>query len=153
MDTSNLSTNWGTKGMIFVKAANYSTTYSVTVAGVTKTYATGATGALSTITIATNLRNSLAGDSNLSGFTFTQNDFVIRVTKNDGSDYTMSASDTRSSTDISSIKGTVSAINDLPASAEHGFKVRVQGSAATSFDDYYVEFEANAGSGFGPGVA
>jgi len=152
MDTSNLSTNWGTKGMIFVKAANYSTTYSVTVAGVTKTYATGATGALSTITIATNLRNSLAGDSNLSGFTFTQNDFVIRVTKNDGSDYTMSASDTRSSTDISSIKGTVSAINDLPASAEHGFKVRVQGSAATSFDDYYVEFEANAGSGFGPGV-
>ena len=69
MDTTNLSPNWGTKGMIFVKAANYQTTYSVTVAGVTKTHATSSTGALSTTAIATDLKNKLAADAALSGFT------------------------------------------------------------------------------------
>ena len=152
MDTSNLSANWGTKGMIFVKAANYSTTYSVTVAGRTHSTSTGATGTLSTVSIAQTLRNALAGDSNLSGFTFTQNDYIIRVTKNDGTDYTMSAADTRTGEDIRAIKGTVAAITELPAQAEHGFTVEVQGSQSTNFDDYYVKFEAAAGSGFGEGI-
>ena len=62
MDTVNLSPNWGTKGMFFVKAANYNTTYSVTVNGHTHTTATSSSGTLSTVTIATNLRNALAGD-------------------------------------------------------------------------------------------
>ena len=152
MDTTNLSPNWGTKGMIFVKAANYQTTYSVTVAGVTKTHATSSTGALSTTAIATDLKNKLAADAALSGFTFTQNDFIIRVEKNDGTDYTMSATDTRTAVDISAIKGKVAAITDLPASAEHGFTIEIQGSKTTNFDDFYVKFEATAGSGFGPGI-
>ena len=152
MDTVNLSPNWGTKGMFFVKAANYNTTYSVTVDGHTHTTATSSSGTLSTVTIATNLRNALAGDSNLSGFTFTQNEYIINVTKNDGSDYTMSATDTRTATDISAIKGTVSAISDLPTKALHDFTVEVQGTASTDFDDFYVKFEASTGSGFAEGI-
>lgn len=152
MDTVNLSPNWGTKGMFFVKAANYNTTYSVTVDGHTHTTATSSSGSLSTVTIATNLRNALAADSNLSGFTFTQNEYIINVTKNDGSDYTMSATDTRTATDISAIKGTVSAISDLPTKALHDFTVEVQGSASTDFDDFYVKFEASTGSGFAEGI-
>ena len=152
MDTANLSPNWGTKGMFFVKAANYNTTYSVTVNGHTHTTATSSSGALSTVTIATNLRNALAGDSNLSGFTFTQNEYIINVTKNDGSDYTMSATDTRTATDISAIKGTVSAISDLPTKALHDFTVEIQGTASTDFDDFYVKFEASTGSGFAEGI-
>ena len=138
--------------MFFVKAANYNTTYSVTVNGHTHTTATSSSGTLSTVTIATNLRNALAGDSNLSGFTFTQNEYVINVTKNDGSDYTMSATDTRTATDISAIKGTVSAISDLPTKALHDFTVEVQGTASTDFDDFYVKFEASTGSGFAEGI-
>ena len=149
---STLSANWGTKAMFFVKAANYSNTYSVTVDGRTHTTTTGATGTLSTVTIATTLRNALAGDSNLSGFTFTQNEYIIEVEKNDGTDYTMSATDSRTATDISAIKGTVSAISDLPTISRHDFTVKVQGSVSTDFDDYYLKFETNTGSGFGQGV-
>ena len=53
---------------------------------------------------------------------------------------------------ISAIKGKVAAITDLPASAEHGFTIEIQGSKTTNFDDFYVKFEATAGSGFGPGI-
>lgn len=152
MDEDNLSPNWGTKGMIFIKAANYSNTYSVTVDGETHTSVTGATGTLSTITIAGALRNALAANPNLSGFTFTQNEYIIEVEKNDGTDYTMSATDSRTATDIAAIKGTVAAISELPTIARDGFTIKVQGSASTDFDDFYLTFVPNAGSGFGKGV-
>ena len=152
MDSTNLSPNWGTKGMIFVEVANYSTTYTATVAGESVTHTTGATGTLSAIAIAADLQSKLAANANLSGFTFTANDFVIDVVKNDGTDYTMEANDSRVGTGIRAIKGTVADITKLPASAQHGFTVEIQGSKSTNFDDYYVKFEAAAGSGFGSGV-
>jgi hypothetical protein len=49
------------------------------------------------------------------------------------------------------IKGSIDALSDLPTIAEHGFIIKVLGSKATSLDDFYVKFEANAGSGFGSG--
>ena len=147
------SPTWGTKSMVFIKSADYATTYSITVNSTTVTYTTAAAGGSvpSTVDIATNLRNSLA--SALGGtWTITASEYIVRIVKNDGADYTLSSSDTRIGTATVPIKGSVDAISDLPTKAEHGFIVKIIGAAATGADDYYVKFVANAGSGFGNGL-
>jgi|9_EtaG_2_1085328.scaffolds.fasta_scaffold02537_2 hypothetical protein len=151
MDTSNNSFNWGTKSMVFIKSADFSTTYRVKLNGTEKSVTTGNSSgsAPDTVTIANDLATQL---NTISGFTVTNTDYIIRITKDDGGDYTLESSDTKTATATSSIKGTVDSITDLPTIAEHNFTVRIQGSATTAFDDYFVKFEATAGSGFGPGV-
>jgi hypothetical protein len=147
------SPTWGTKSMVFIKSADYATTYSITVNSTTVTYTTASAGGAvpSTVDIATNLRNSLA--TALGGtWTITASDYIVRIVKNDGTDYTLSSTDTRIGTATVPIKGTVDTISDLPTKAEHGFIVKIAGLAATGADDYYVKFIANAGSGFGHGL-
>jgi hypothetical protein len=147
------SPSWGTKSMVFIKSADYATTYSITVNSTTVTYTTASAGSSvpSTVDIALNLRNSLATALG-AGWTITASDYIVRITKNDGTDYTLGSSDTRIGTATVPIKGTVDTISDLPTKAEHGFIVKIIGSAASGADDYYVKFVANTGSGFGHGV-
>ena len=151
MDTVNKSYNWGTKSMVFIKSADFSTTYRVKLNGTEKSVTTGNSSgsAPDTVTIANDLATQL---NTISGFTVTSTDYIIRITKDDGGDYTLESSDTKTADATSAIKGTVDSITDLPTIAEHNFTVKIQGSAATAFDDYFVKFEATAGSGFGPGV-
>jgi hypothetical protein len=147
------SPTWGTKSMVFIKSADYATTYSITVNSTTVTYTTASAGGAvpSTVDIATNLRNSLATALGAS-WTITASEYIVRITKNDGTDYTLSSSDTRIGTATVPIKGNVDTISDLPTKAEHGFIVKIVGAAATGADDYYVKFVANTGSGFGHGL-
>lgn len=147
------SPTWGTKSMVFIKSADYATTYSITVNSTTVTYTTASAGSSvpSTVDIATNLRNSLATALGAS-WTITASEYIVRIVKNDGTDYTLSSSDTRIGTATVPIKGTVDTISDLPTKAEHGFIVKIAGAAATGADDYYVKFVANTGSGFGHGL-
>ena len=151
MNTTNKSYNWGTKSMVFIKSADFSTTYRVRLNGTEKSVTTGNSSgtAPDTVTIANDLATQL---NTISGFTVTNTDYIIRITKDDGGDYTLESSDTKTADATSAIKGTVDSITDLPTIAEHNFTVRIQGSATTAFDDYFVKFEATAGSGFGPGV-
>lgn len=79
-------------------------------------------------------------------------DYIIRIEKADGGAYSLTATDTRTGEGILSVKGSVSGLSSLPTRADHGFIVEIQGSASTRTDDYYVVFEANAGSGFDEGV-
>lgn len=147
-----LSPVWGTKSMVFIKSAEYDTTYSITVNGTTSTYTTAAAGgaAPDTTTIASNLATSL--DTALgAGWTVTNTQYIVRITKDNGTDYTLSSSDSRTGSATIAIKGAVGSVSDLPVIAEHNFLVRVQGSKASGSDDYFVKFEASAGSGFGPG--
>ena len=153
--SASTSPNWGTKSMVFIKTADYATTYSITVNGVTVSDTTANSGshAPSNVTIATNLAASLNGDATFSAsFVATQTDYIVRITKNDGGAYTLSSKDTRNGAMTIAIKGTVDTLTDLPVIAEHGFTVKILGSKATGLDDYYVKFETNTGSGFGHGV-
>jgi hypothetical protein len=74
------SPTFGTKSIVFVKAANLNTTYTVTLNGTAKTYTTptAGSGTASTITIANSLATAL---NTISGFTVTNDDFIIRITK------------------------------------------------------------------------
>jgi hypothetical protein len=147
------SPTWGTKSMVFIKSADYATTYSITVNATTVTETTANAGgaAPSTVAIALALRNSLATALG-AGWTITASDYIVRIVKDDGADYALGSSDTRIGTATVPIKGTVDTISDLPTKAEHGFIVKILGSAASGADDYYVKFVTTAGSGFGHGI-
>ena len=106
--------------------------------------------ALSTTEIALNLKTSLAAALG-AGWTITQQDYLIVIVKNDGADYTLASGDSRNGNATIPIKGSVAGLTDLPTIAPHDFVVKVQGSKETEYDDYYVKFVANAGSGTGPG--
>jgi hypothetical protein len=147
------SPTWGTKSMVFIKSADYATTYSITVNATTVTETTANAGGTvpSTVAIALALRNSLATALG-AGWTITASDYIVRIVKDDGTDYALGSSDTRIGTATVPIKGTVDTISDLPTKAEHGFIVKILGSAASGADDYYVKFVTTAGSGFGHGI-
>ncbi len=106
--------------------------------------------ALSSTEIALNLRTSLAAALG-AGWTITNTDYVIVVVKDNGGDYTLTSSDSRNGGATIPIKSSVAGLTDLPTIAPHDFLVKVQGSKETEYDDYYVKFAANAGSGTGPG--
>ena len=155
-----MTPTYGTKSMVFIKAADYSTTYRIKIKSADGTstladvsYATAAVGGTQpdTLTIATNLRNSLASALS-SGWTFTVVDYIVQIVKTDGGDYQLESSDTKTGTFTKAIKGTIDTITDLPTLAEHGFVIKVQGTKTTGLDDYYVKFEASAGSGTGGGI-
>jgi len=223
------SPTWGTKSMVFIRSAEYATTYSITVNSTTVSYTTLPAGgkrisatysrSSNTVTVTATAHGLATGNqvdmsfSSGSGTagtftitvtgadTFTYADpvggttsgnctmvyqpnyspstveiaaalkaslttalgaswtitngtgqYVVRITKNDGTDYTLSSTDTKTGLATVAIKGTIDSISDLPITAEHGFIVKVIGAAATGADDYYVKFVANAGSGFDHGV-
>jgi hypothetical protein len=224
------SPTWGTKGMVFIRSAEYGTTYSITVNSTTVSYttlpaggkrmaasysrsgstvtvtaiahglATGnqvdmtivngngnsgtytitVTGAdtftytdtssgttsgtctvvyqpnysPSTVEIAAGLKAALSAALSMVSWTITNGagQYIVRITKVDGADYTLSSTDTKTGLATVAVKGTIDSISDLPVTAEHGFIVEITGAAATGADDYYVKFVANAGSGFGHGV-
>jgi hypothetical protein len=153
--SASTSPNWGTKSMVFIKTADYATTYSITVNNVTVSDTTANSGnnVPSNVTIATNLTASLNANGTFNAlFVATQTDYIVRITKNDGGAYTLSSKDTRNGAMTIAIKGTVDTLTDLPTIAEHGFTVKILGSKSTGLDDYYVKFETNTGSGFGHGI-
>ena len=96
---------------------------------------------LSTITIADELATQL---NSISGFNVNNDDYIIRITKTDGSDYTLTSKDDKTGEGTKVIKGVVDDLDDLPIKAYDGFIVKVQGSQATRYDDYYVKFVVNA---------
>jgi hypothetical protein len=223
------SPTWGTKSMVFIKSAEYATTYSITVNSTTVSYTTLPAGGKriassytrsgSTVTVTATAHGLVTGDqvdmtivtgngtsgtftvtvTGVNTFTYTDTSsgttsgtatmvhepnyspstveiadklhvalsaalgagwtivngtghYIVRITKNDGTDYTLSTTDTKTGLATQSIKGTVDNISDLPTTAEHGFIVKIAGAAATGADDYYVKFVANTGSGFAHGI-
>ena len=223
------SPTWGTKSMVFIKSAEYATTYSITVNSTTVSYTTLPAGGKriassytrsgSTVTVTATAHGLVTGDqvdmtivtgngtsgtftvtvTGVNTFTYTDTSsgttsgtatmvhepnyspstveiadklhvalsaalgagwtiingaghYIVRITKNDGTDYTLSTTDTKTGLATQAIKGTVDTISDLPTTAEHGFIVKIAGAAATGADDYYVKFVANTGSGFAHGI-
>ena len=96
---------------------------------------------LSTIKIADELADQL---DTISGYTVNNDDYIIHVKKDDGSDYTLTSKDDKTGEGTKVIKGVVDDLDDLPIKAYDGFIVKVQGSQATRYDDYYVKFVVNA---------
>ena len=77
---------------------------------------------LSTITIADELADQL---DTISGFTINNDDYIIRITKNDGGAYTLTSKDDKTGEDTKTIRTIVDDLDDLPVKAYQGFIVKV----------------------------
>ena len=141
MDTT-LSAGNITQAIVFINQVSDKTTYTLTVDGTTATKDTSSDSTLSTTTVATALRNGLSG---LSGFTIAQNGAVIHIKKNDGSNFSIDATDTQGNTHTTVVKDSVQRFTDLPRVSPNGYVVEVKGDESTNFDNYYVKFVTNNG--------
>ena len=95
---------------------------------------------LSTVDIADELADQL---NTISGYTVNNDDYIIHIKKDDGSDYEVTSKDDKTGEGTKAIKGVVDDLDDLPIKGYEGFIVKVQGSQATRYDDYYVKFTVN----------
>lgn len=140
--------------LIFIKGVNFDVTYTVTIDGTdVATFTTPAAdddpNTISTDTVAEDLATEL---NDLADFTAERNGSVVHLVKDDGTDYDIQVSDTRSNNLATVIKGSVTNFTELPTVAPNGFLINIEGSPDTVDDDIWVEFQTRDGVDFGDGV-
>ena len=122
-----LSPDVSRKGIIFIKAADYDTTYTVKIkaaAGTTTlataTHQTASAGGTvpNSNTIASDLTSQLTSQLS-SGWTFTVDQYIIRIEKNDDTEFTIESTDSKSGTFTKAIRGAIDTISDLPTSVSY----------------------------------
>ena len=141
------------EGLIFIQAITYDISYVVTLDGtkldpVTTPAATDDDNSLSTVSVAEQLTTKINA---VSGFTATQSDYVVVVTKDDGTDFTLAIDDSRSNTLARAFTDRVSTIGELPSRASNGYLVNVDSDPSTQLDDRWLKFTTFDGSAIGDG--
>jgi hypothetical protein len=124
---------------VYVKRAVVSTDYAVTVNGTTVTSTTASTGQPSTTAIADDLATKLEA---VSGFTASRLGSVIRILKDDRTDFTFNVYDSYGEQGLVGIKGTAQRFSDLPPRCFDGTRIWIKGEDTDKFDDYYVQYNA-----------
>lgn len=136
------------EALIFVRQADFSTSYSVTLNGITVSLTTttaddpASRGLIGTDAIAEALLELLEANSQLDAdFTFTLYGSTIHVTRTDGADFTIAGSDGLADGALKVLKGSVQSVDDLPARAKDGMIFQVAGEPGTAVDDFWVTYE------------
>ena len=181
-ESAELSPKRDVEALVFIKQASYNTTYKVTLDGTTASFTTldGVAPAdhpadkLSSTEIAEELAARLGSNStsltNTTSTGSTENpelhtsppsmvyelltkNNTIWIRRKDGGDFSVSAEDTRSNTQITVFKNRVQRFSDLPTVGPRGYVVEVYGDSSSSFDNYYVSFvPSEDNEDFGTGV-
>lgn len=135
------------EALVFVRQADYSTIYSVTINGKavaikTVDQSTPSTReAISTDTIAANLMTAL--QSAFSSFTFTQYGSTIYIVPTAAdTDFTLSVADGLADGGLKAVKGSVQLFEDLPPKAPDGFTIEVAGDPESDKDNYWLRFDS-----------
>ncbi len=140
-DNTALSPSRGKEAIVFIKQADYSTDYTVTLNGVTVTASIGDDPPCKTTTVAESLQSQL--QEQLPEFTISVKHSTLWIRRNDSADFHVSVSDSRSNTHTSMAKDRVQQFSDLPTIAPSGFTVEVVGDQSSNFDNYWVKFVPN----------
>tara|TARA_R100001530_G_scaffold130049_1_gene100719 strand:+ start:71 stop:2626 length:2556 start_codon:yes stop_codon:yes gene_type:complete len=165
MDSATSPTFAANTGAVFIRQAEYNTTYSVTLNAsdhteTKKEYTTPVIGQGSSSTAPSNkvvcneLRDAINGDSTLSSeyTASTIDDYILKIVKDDGGTFTIAVSDTIADMFIVGVKDEVEAIQQLPLKGINGQLLKIIGSSSTEADDYYVKFETTDGGTSGKGI-
>lgn len=141
---------------VFVKQASYNTTYTLFLNGQGYSYTT-ADGVAPADQPADSLSseeitNALVAQIPKDVFAVNVMASTIWIRRYDGADFEVKTADSRSNTHITAVKNRVQTFSDLLTVCMHGFTVEVTGNAASAFDNYFVRFEADSGTGMGKGV-
>ena len=124
---------------------------SITTAGAN---ATDARYKINTNKIAESLTTALNAINTSGGYTLTQDEnlIVARPAQPTLVDFYASVSDGLSNNALILLYEATGSVSDLPVYCKNGFKIKIEGDADLSQDDYYVEFKTNNGTAFGNGV-
>lgn len=144
------------EALVFVRQADYSTDYTVTVDGNVFTHTTTNATApadragITSEAIAAALKTLI--DATLSAtHTVTRTGSSLYIKRINNADFTITATDGVNDNAILAIKGTVQRFDDLPLYALDGFIVEVTGDPGNEYDNYWVVFD-DAGAPTGRGV-
>lgn len=137
--------------LIYIRQADYGTTYRVTINGVSVAIqtVTGDTAAarpdISTEKVAADLLSALIAETQLSDFVFTQIGSTISIANLNAQDYSLLVEDGLADQGLRAVKGSIQAFEDLPRRAPNGFVVEIAGDPASSLDNYWVRFDDTKG--------
>jgi len=129
------------EAVIFIKQGDFQKIYAVAIDGVIFSYATGdnTNGAnADTSIIAAALAGQITANPAYNAFS---NGSVIKVSRVDGNDFTISGTDGLGGRGLQVIYKKVDNITDLPINCYNLFRVEVAGGDETSDDDYWVQFQ------------
>ena len=140
------------KGIVFIRAVAYNVTYSLiidgnTVGSVTTPEADADDNTLSTSAVAAGLATTMPA-----GFTAEVNQYVISITKDDGTDFTLSIDDNRSSELAVAFTNTVQTLGSLPVIAPNGYVVEVESDPSTTIDNRWLRFKTFDDADFAEGA-
>ena len=144
------------QAIVFIKQVTANTDYTLIVDGRTCVFNSGTTN-LKTSHVANKLKGGLTGDesdvtesgtaltASTSGNTFniTSNGSVVRIFKNNNSDFNIQLNDSQGNTQTTLVKNSIQRFTDLPTVAPNGYVVEVKGDRSSDFDNYYVKFTTN----------
>jgi hypothetical protein len=136
------------EALVFIRSADFSTKYSVTLDSTLIEYTTsdGSTPTqrinIGTEKIATAIM-ALIVTALGATFSIVQYGSTLYIKKLDDSAFAISASDGLADEGIVAIKGAVQRFDSLPDRAKNGFIVEVTGDPANQFDNYFVKYDDN----------
>jgi len=135
------------EALVYVRQADFSTTYTVTINGITVTYTTTdaasptSRASIATDALAAQLVAALGSNAQLNtAFGFSQIGSSIYITRADGADFDISTSDGLADNGLKVIKGSVQLFSDLPAKAVDGMIVQITGDPEAVADNYWMRF-------------
>jgi hypothetical protein len=137
--------------LIYIRQADYGTTYRVTINGIQVAIqtVTGATADarpdISTERVAADLLSALQSKPELANFVFTLFGSTISIANIDHQDYTLVVADGLADQGLRAVKGSVQAFEDLPRRAPNGFRVEIAGDPNSNLDNYWVQFDDTKG--------
>jgi len=140
------------KSQVWVKLVDYNTKYAISIEldngntiSANITTATLASGtAVSTQTIATDLKNALDSADTSNHLTFTVNDsqILIGLTNASRSFKSFVAADARGNTLMSGFSSQITSVVELPSTSYEGYQVIVAPDGAADQSSYYLKFNA-----------
>lgn len=145
------------EALVWVKAGDYSKTYTVTIEGVDFKFETkpDVPENIAPDNIARGLAKQMKAllDPDKWSVIHRPADNVIWVGRKNGKPFTIEASDTMANTGISAFTSTVQRFSDLPSIAPNGYVVKVIGEPTDTADDYWLTFKTNnPDEEIGPGI-
>jgi hypothetical protein len=145
------------EALAFVRQADFSTTYKLTVDATTLSYTTvdgsnaAARASITTDNVAEQLRLLFVASALNATHTCTRTGSTLYIKRINNADFTITATDGLGDNGILAIKGKIQRFDDLPLRAVNGFIVEVQGDPGSLYDNYHVVYD-DTGSSTGAGV-
>jgi hypothetical protein len=151
--TVNLVATRPPEALVFVRQADYSTAYKLTVDATTLTHTTGdglspaSRAGITTDAIAEALRVLFVASALNATHTCTRTGSTLYIKRINNAAFTVSATDGLSDAAILAIKGSIQRFDDLPLRAVNGVIIEVTGDPGSQFDNYHVVYDDSGSAG------